>query len=228
MGVGSVWHAVLMGDVRLRIRGGVSDLPHLVVSHRGCRALQSLLGGRRRHRCCGTGDRVHSRCCPAMARGGMPNSGPPAVSWTGLEHWKRRYACSRACYRPIAGRQRFMRRGVVGQCRRHRRGDRAAARSSMRSGSRYRAGSHLIGVHTVAEAPMRPVRIALAGDTGIGDSLPRSRPTFAAWSNTGHARGRVGVHGRGRDVVGGVLPASQQPVTWVVIGCAMTLASVCR
>ena len=45
------------------------------------------------------------------------------------------------------------------------------------------AGSHLIGVHTVAEAPMRPVRIALAGDTGIGDALPRSRPTFAAWSN---------------------------------------------
>ena len=30
---------------------------------------------------------------------------------------------------------------------------------------------------------MRPVRPALAGDTGIGDSLPRSRPTFAAWSN---------------------------------------------
>ena len=30
---------------------------------------------------------------------------------------------------------------------------------------------------------MRPARVALAGDTGIGDSLPRSRPTFAAWSN---------------------------------------------
>ena len=30
---------------------------------------------------------------------------------------------------------------------------------------------------------MRPARVAIAGDTGIGDSLPRSRPTFAAWSN---------------------------------------------
>ncbi len=30
---------------------------------------------------------------------------------------------------------------------------------------------------------MRPARAAIAGDTGIGDSLPRSRPTFAAWSN---------------------------------------------
>ena len=30
---------------------------------------------------------------------------------------------------------------------------------------------------------VRPARAALAGDTGIGDSLPRSRPTFAAWLN---------------------------------------------
>ena len=30
---------------------------------------------------------------------------------------------------------------------------------------------------------MRPVRVAIAGDTGIGDALPRSRPTFATWSS---------------------------------------------
>ena len=30
---------------------------------------------------------------------------------------------------------------------------------------------------------MRPARVAIAGDTGIGESLPRSRPSFAAWSN---------------------------------------------
>ena len=41
----------------------------------------------------------------------------------------------------------------------------------------------LIAVHSVVEGALRPVRVALAGDTGIGDSLPRSRPTFAAWSN---------------------------------------------
>ena len=38
-------------------------------------------------------------------------------------------------------------------------------------------------VHPFTEVALRPVRIAIAGDTGIGDSLPRSRPTFAAWSN---------------------------------------------
>ena len=44
-------------------------------------------------------------------------------------------------------------------------------------------GSHLIGVHSVPDIPMRPLRATLAGQTGIGDSLPRSRPTFAAWSS---------------------------------------------
>ncbi|BAX91188.1 adenylate/guanylate cyclase domain-containing protein [Mycobacterium shigaense] len=38
-------------------------------------------------------------------------------------------------------------------------------------------------MHTFAEAAVRPARVAIAGDIGIGDSLPRSRPTFAAWSN---------------------------------------------
>jgi hypothetical protein len=48
----------------------------------------------------------------------------------------------------------------------------------------------LIAVHSFAEAPMRPVRIALAGDTGIGDALPRSRPNFAPWSNCPYSRSR--------------------------------------
>src|SRR6478672_11613962 len=37
------------------------------------------------------------------------------------------------------------------------------------------------GMHFFVEGAVRPVRAALVGDTGIGDSLPRSRPTFAAW-----------------------------------------------
>ncbi len=41
----------------------------------------------------------------------------------------------------------------------------------------------LIAVHSFLEAALRPARLAIAGDTGAGDSLPRSRPTFAAWSN---------------------------------------------
>ena len=33
----------------------------------------------------------------------------------------------------------------------------------------------------VEKAAMRPVRVALAGDTSVGDALPRSSPSFAAW-----------------------------------------------
>ncbi|OBA84200.1 cyclase [Mycobacterium sp. 1164966.3] len=44
-------------------------------------------------------------------------------------------------------------------------------------------GIQLIAIHSFMEAALRPARVALAGDTGIGDSLPRSRPTFATWSN---------------------------------------------
>jgi adenylate cyclase len=41
----------------------------------------------------------------------------------------------------------------------------------------------LVGMHSVPEAAMRPVRMAIAGATGIGDGLPRSRPSFVTWSN---------------------------------------------
>src|SRR4030081_3246502 len=41
----------------------------------------------------------------------------------------------------------------------------------------------LIGAHSFGQAAIRPARLALVGDKGIGDSLPRARPTFAAWSN---------------------------------------------
>jgi adenylate cyclase len=39
----------------------------------------------------------------------------------------------------------------------------------------------LMGLHTSVQGMLRPTRVALAGDTAIGDALPRSRPTFAAW-----------------------------------------------
>ncbi len=41
----------------------------------------------------------------------------------------------------------------------------------------------LVGFHTAMQGALRPVRVALAGDTGIGGALPRPRPTFAAWLN---------------------------------------------
>lgn len=39
----------------------------------------------------------------------------------------------------------------------------------------------LVGVHSMLEGAMRPVRLAIAGDSGVGDELPRSRPTYATW-----------------------------------------------
>jgi len=38
-----------------------------------------------------------------------------------------------------------------------------------------------VGAHTFVEGALRPARASLAGDNGIGDSIPRTRPTFAAW-----------------------------------------------
>ncbi len=81
----------------------------------------------------------------------------------------------------------------------------------------------LIGVRSFVEGAVRPARVALLGDTGIGDSLPRPRPTFAAWSNLAMVTAAFGfgtgaamlaaVFDRGRDV----------PVLCVVFGCAMAL-----
>ena len=50
-------------------------------------------------------------------------------------------------------------------------------------GAAFGTAVQLIAVHSFTEAVLRPARVAIAGDTGMGDSLPRSRPTFAAWSN---------------------------------------------
>jgi HAMP domain-containing protein len=40
-----------------------------------------------------------------------------------------------------------------------------------------------MGIHNLPEAALRPARMAVAGDTGLGDGLPRSRPSFVTWSN---------------------------------------------
>jgi adenylate cyclase len=50
-------------------------------------------------------------------------------------------------------------------------------------GAAIGAAVGLGGMHSLVEAAILPARIAIAGDTGIGDSLPRSRPSFAVWSN---------------------------------------------
>jgi adenylate cyclase len=84
-------------------------------------------------------------------------------------------------------------------------------------------GLMFIGGHSYPQGALRPARAALAGDTGIGDALPRSRPTFAAWLELSML-GSMLVF----SVVGAMLGAvlgrgSEAPVVAVVIGCALTL-----
>jgi class 3 adenylate cyclase len=50
-------------------------------------------------------------------------------------------------------------------------------------GAAMGTGIQLIGVHSFVEAALRPARFAIADNTGIGDSLPRSHPSFAARVN---------------------------------------------
>ena len=74
-------------------------------------------------------------------------------------------------------------RGVVGHRRCDNRSSGAAANRVRILGALYGAGADLIGFRNILEAWLRPARAALAGETGIGDSLPRSCSTFAARSN---------------------------------------------
>jgi adenylate cyclase len=82
----------------------------------------------------------------------------------------------------------------------------------------------LVAYHSITEAAWRPARIALAGDTGIGDSLPRSHPTFAARSNVAVVAAAFAYS------VGGALLAavsnrvSDAPILSVVIGAALAVA----
>jgi class 3 adenylate cyclase len=84
--------------------------------------------------------------------------------------------------------------------------------------------TNLVGAHTFVEGALRPARAALAGDTGIGDSLPRTRPTFAAWLNLSMLASAFAY-----SVVGAMLGvvaldrAGKVPILFVVIGAALTL-----
>jgi adenylate cyclase len=52
-------------------------------------------------------------------------------------------------------------------------------------GAAFAIGNTTIAVHSLVEGAFRPVRAAIIGDTVTGDSLPRTRPTFAAWTTWG-------------------------------------------
>jgi adenylate cyclase len=92
-------------------------------------------------------------------------------------------------------------------------------------GAAYGAAIGVIGIHSFNEGSLRPVRAAIAGDTGIGDSLPRSHPTFAAWSNI-TMLAMAFAFATGAAITASVIDrAREDPVISVVIGCALTLIS---
>ena len=78
-------------------------------------------------------------------------------------------------------------------------------------------------LHSFGEAALRPARLAIAGDTGIGDSLPRSRPTFAAWSNLAMLMAVFNSAVGGAMLAAVIGRASEVPVLAGVIGAALTL-----
>jgi adenylate cyclase len=86
-------------------------------------------------------------------------------------------------------------------------------------GACFAAAAQLIGMHSFAEGAVRPARVAIAGDTGIGDLLPRSRPTFAAWSNISMLAVAFGFS-IGAALLGAAFnQVSEIPVLAALIGC---------
>jgi adenylate cyclase len=81
----------------------------------------------------------------------------------------------------------------------------------------------LTGLHTFAEAAARPIRIAIAGRTAIGDALPRSRPTYAAWSSVAVLATIFIFAVDGAMLAAGFDWVREEPVLFGVIGCALTI-----
>ena len=89
-------------------------------------------------------------------------------------------------------------------------------------GAVFGAAVYLIGAHTLTEAPMRPVRASLTAEAEIGDSLPRSRPTFATWSNMSMLSVALSFAIFSSMLTSLFRQASQLPFFWAAIGCALT------
>jgi adenylate cyclase len=88
-------------------------------------------------------------------------------------------------------------------------------------GAAYGVAVGMAFVHSLAEGLWRPARAAISGDAGIGDSLPRSRPTFAAWTIMS-ILGTAFCFALGGSMIGAVL--DRDPMTTVLIACTLTLS----
>lgn len=82
----------------------------------------------------------------------------------------------------------------------------------------------LCAMHTLGESALRPVRIAIAGATDVGDSLPRSSPTFATWSNVFVLATAFSFSVSGAMLAAAFSESRPRPVLFVGIGFALTLA----
>ena len=83
--------------------------------------------------------------------------------------------------------------------------------------------SMLITVHSFVEGAFRPARAAIADDAGIGDSLPRSHPTFANWTNVSVTTTWFAAAVSGAMLAAVFDVATYGPLLAVVIACALTL-----
>jgi adenylate cyclase len=84
-------------------------------------------------------------------------------------------------------------------------------------------GIQLIAIHNIVESVLRPGRVALSADASIGDSLPRSRPTFATRSNLSVVAVAFSFSVIGAFFGAVIDEARSTPATAVAIGCALTL-----
>ena len=80
----------------------------------------------------------------------------------------------------------------------------------------------LIVMHSWPEAVLRPVRLTLAENTAIGDSLPRSRPTFGTWSSLTLVGAIFAFSVYGAMLASALNRGHQTPVIVLAIGVGLT------
>lgn len=92
-------------------------------------------------------------------------------------------------------------------------------------GGAYGAAVGLINMHGFVEGALRPARAAIAGDTGLGDTLPRSRPSFSTWSKMSTLAVAFAFATAGALLASLIDRAREDPVVAVGIACVLTLVS---
>ncbi|MCG7592952.1 adenylate/guanylate cyclase domain-containing protein [Mycobacterium sp. PSTR-4-N] len=90
-------------------------------------------------------------------------------------------------------------------------------------GAAVGTATYLISVHSMLEATARPARLAIAGNTNIGDSLPRARPTIAWWSSMTVLGTAFIFSVEGAMLGAAIIGASPAPLLFLGVGAAMTV-----